>query len=321
MSSTRSVASASLRLNLRLLVCAGLLAGAASCPGYAAQWSSMPSARILVHASFHPAGDPHPKHPDPQPEQHPGYLGVLLRNVEGELPVHILREKHGAMIVTVDRDAPACAAGLRAGDVITEMNGQRVNDVEELRHMLHNTVPGNSITLRYTRNGEQGVVSLVLADEAVMAQLAWQHLNGAEQQASPDNQQPGIGNSPGANGFLPSSGHTATPKFFPNFPLGATYTGAEVDPLSAQLAEFFGVRNGAGLLVRSIDDDSPAAAAGLKAGDVILRINNTVVVSRVDWMKQLHASRGEIVQLAVMRNRRELTFSMLAGKDKEKKKD
>jgi membrane-associated protease RseP (regulator of RpoE activity) len=72
------------------------------------------------------------------------------------------------------------------------------------------------------------------------------------------------------------------------------------------------------LLVKSVDENSPAATAGLKAGDVITKVNNGVMASRSDWLKTLHNNRGKQVQVTVMRNKKEQTLSMQAGEPKKK---
>jgi S1-C subfamily serine protease len=118
--------------------------------------------------------------------------------------------------------------------------------------------------------------------------------------------------------FVPPSGKGPGSGFLGHFALNAFYTGAELDPLSTQLADFFGVHDGAGLLVRSVNENSPAAQAGLKAGDVILRVNNQPVVSREDWTRQLRANRGRPMQLSVMRNKHEQTMAMTAGAGKKR---
>jgi S1-C subfamily serine protease len=106
--------------------------------------------------------------------------------------------------------------------------------------------------------------------------------------------------------------------FFGVFTPNGQYVGAEVDVLSTQLAGYFGVSDGTGLLVRSVDANSPAATAGLKAGDVITKVNNSAMASRSDWIKALHSNRGKQVQLTVMRDKKEQKLNMQAGEQKKK---
>jgi serine protease Do len=250
-------------------------------------------------------------------DQQPGYLGVSLLDLDADAVARLhLKDTHGAMIVTIDRDAPAASAGLRARDVIVEVSGQRIDNVDALRRKLKETSAGSTITLRISREGVEQAVTVQLGDQAAIAARAWeQHFSA-----------PGLGADGGDaaapaaadTSFVAPRGHGAGSSFLGRFSLNTSYTGAEVDPLSTQLADYFGVHDGAGLLVRSVNENSPASAAGLKAGDVILRVNDRLVVSREDWTKQLHANRGRSVQLSVMRNRREQTMAMMAGGGKKR---
>ncbi|HEY0785005.1 MAG TPA: PDZ domain-containing protein [Acidobacteriaceae bacterium] len=254
--------------------------------------------------------------PRPHPGPQPGYLGVSLADLDPQTASQLrLKDAHGSLILSIDRDAPAASSGLRPRDVILEMDGQRIADTEQLRHKLHERTAGMAITVRISRDGSEQIVSIQLGDQALIAERAWeQHFNtrGSDQLNVADT--PGVGTAapaPAAS-FVAPSGHTRGSGFLGVFSVNALYTGAELDPLSTQLAEYFGVHDGAGLLVRSVNDNSPASAAGLKAGDVILRVNNQAVVSRVDWTKQLHANRGHAIQLSVMRNRHEQLLTLAA---------
>ena len=93
--------------------------------------------------------------------------------------------------------------------------------------------------------------------------------------------------------------------------------GADVNPVRTQLADYFGVRSGTGLLVESVDDQSPAARAGLKAGDVVVKVESQPMTSRSDWLKAIRNHRGHMVQVTVMRNKQEQVLTMSAGKPKK----
>jgi serine protease Do len=93
--------------------------------------------------------------------------------------------------------------------------------------------------------------------------------------------------------------------------------GADVNPVRTQLADYFGVKSGTGLLVESVDDPSPASRAGLKAGDVVVKVESQQMASKNDWLKAIRNHRGQVVQLTVMRNKQELVLAMSAGKPKK----
>lgn len=240
-----------------------------------------------------------------------GYLGVGLRDIDSDRAATLkLKDVRGAEVVTVDHDAPANKAGLKPEDVILEMNGQRVEGAEQLRRMLRETPAGHTVHFVISRDGQQQNISVELADRAKIEANAWsQHFT------IPDPGEPPMG-----EGFVAPS---APPRGFGNsffgvFSTNSMYVGADVDAISTQLANYFGVTDGTGLLVRSVDENSPAATAGLKAGDVITKVNADRLASRADWLKALHNNRGKQVQLTVMRNKKEQTLSMQAGEPKKK---
>ncbi len=234
-----------------------------------------------------------------------GYLGVGLHDVDTERAAQLkLKEARGVEVTTIDHDAPAAKAGLRVHDVILGMNGQAIVGQAQLTRMLHDTPAGRAVTFLISRDGQQQTLSLQLADRATIEADAWsQHIPVPD----PDSDialPSGTGNSYG-NGIFSSL--TSNP----------FYTGLDLDMLGPQLANFFGVHDGQGLLVKRVDDNSPAAVAGLRAGDVITRINGENVATTSQWVHDIHANRGKQVQLTVIRDRHEGTVSMMAGRPKK----
>jgi S1-C subfamily serine protease len=83
--------------------------------------------------------------------------------------------------------------------------------------------------------------------------------------------------------------------------------GIEAESVDGQLAEFFGVKDG-GVLVRSVLKNSAAEKAGLKSGDVILRLDDVKVTSAADISAKLRMTPGKTVQVVFMRERKETTL-------------
>ncbi len=233
----------------------------------------------------------------------------------------------GAEIVTVDRDAPAWAAGLRRGDIVINFNGEPVDGLEDLRKRLRACSEGETVTLRVSRHNEEHTVAVTLGDEQAIAEQALQRradpaddtpvpqgeafLGGARN--TPQLERGFVASSPPA----PASSSRGMASTLLDALIPTSYsTGLEVDPLTPQLAAYFGVAGRSGLLVTSVSRRSPAEAAGLTAGDVILSAAGKPVSSRSALAHAVRASKGMPMALVVQRNRRELTLSIVAGRSR-----
>lgn len=237
-----------------------------------------------------------------------GYLGVDIRDIDNERAGQLkLKEARGAEIVTVDHDAPAAKGGLRVHDVILSMNNQAVEGEAQLRRLLRETPAGRSVTFLISRDGTQQSVSITLVDQATLEADAWsQHIPvepDEDDSLALPNAQPSFG-----SGFLSALG------------MNPAYTGLELDMLGPQLADYFGIHDGQGLLVKRVDDHSPASAAGLRAGDVITKVNGRTMATTSLWFRTIHANKGKPVQLTVIRDRKENEVTMTAGRGKQKSK-
>ena len=181
------------------------------------------------------------------------------------------------------------------------MNGQRVESIEQFRRMLHETPPGRTITLVAMRDGQPQNFSVQLADRTVLANQVMGDLE--------TDPQPAPGGDTSSQPVLPSHGRSSG--FFGNLTHNRYYVGVDIQPLPTGLADYFGARNG--VLVGNVFSNSPASVAGLKAADVIQKVNGQPIVTLSDWEKAIHANRGKRVQVTIIRERRELTLSMIAG--------
>jgi serine protease Do len=234
----------------------------------------------------------------------PGFLGVDLQEIEPDKISSLrLKDAHGAEVVLVDHDAPAGKSGLKVHDVILKLDGQPVESADQLRRSLHEMPSGRTINLLVSRDGSPLAISVKLCDKAALQKETWkQHINGAEPPMSESFVAP---SGPGGPAFL----HKMIPRYM--------NVGAEVNPVHTQLADYFGVISGTGLLVVNVDYQSPASRAGLKAGDVVTKVDTQAMTSRGDWQKAMRNHRGQPVQVTIMRNKQEMVLTMNTAKAKK----
>jgi serine protease Do len=222
------------------------------------------------------------------------FLGVFLQEVGPDRAKALkLPEEEGVEITSVEPNSPAAAAGLMVGDVVLKYNGQDVEGIEQFGRLVRETPAGREVKLQIVRNGNVQMVAAKIGSRASGAIAA-----------SPYFPQP------------------ATPPEAPLQPLpntlrlfsGGRVMGVEVEPLSGQLGEYFGVREG--VLVRSVTKGSEAERAGVKAGDVITSVGGAKVANGADITAQIRVARGASVSVTLMRDHREMTVNVpLEGRD------
>src|SRR5689334_10369080 len=210
-----------------------------------------------------------PPQPEPKPQQKhnsevyvlspsPGsrsYLGVDIRDITQDRVGPLkLKEERGVEITMVDQDAPAGKAGLREHDVILDFNGTPVESEEQLRRMIRETPVGRTVTLGISRDGSPMKLSVQLAEHSKV-------LTGRRIEIPPVPPIPD----------MDFGNRIDVPNVMVVRNLSPTL-GVQTENLGQQLGDFFGVKNGEGVLVRSVEKGSPAEKAGVKAGDVIVRV-------------------------------------------------
>jgi serine protease Do len=228
------------------------------------------------------------------PGENASYLGIDSQDVTAaRITALKLKEERGAEVIMVDQDAPAGKAGLKEHDVILEFNGTRVEGVEHLRRLIHEIPPGRTVTLGISRDGQPMTLKAQLADRAKAVAMARPAMR--ERIVVPPIEMPD----------MPDLSVIAGPTV-----LGYSRAGLVVENLTSQLGDFFGVKNGQGVLVRSVERGTPAEASGLKAGDVIVRVEKDRIDDRGDWKLALRNYAGSKVTLGVVRDKREQSLSI-----------
>ncbi len=198
-----------------------------------------------------------------------------------------LPDASGAVITYVDQDGPACRAGLMENDVVVAFNGSKIDGPEQFQGLIHASPPQKPVMLTVIRNAQRKDLKVTLGTWTVAS-----HVRGAQPFAM----------SP------PLPPRVATPDVeLPSFAILSARHGLVVESLTPQLADFFGVPPGHGVLIRSVDGGSPAAIAGLKAGDVVLKINNEAVHDIVDWQRSMQTNATK-VSIGILREKHEQTL-------------
>ncbi|HEX8926786.1 MAG TPA: PDZ domain-containing protein [Terriglobales bacterium] len=254
-----------------------------------------------------------PQAPDLPPMPSRAYLGVDTRDITKDRVAPLkLREESGVEVTMVDQDAPAGKAGLREHDVIVTFNGNKVESQEQLRRFVRETPVGRQVALGLMRDGQPVTLNVKLGDRREIA-MKFAH-RGVGPGSAPMPPMP-----PGAPmaGFM-AHGPDMMLMDAP-FPVAGGFMrlGMMVESLTPQLAEYFGAKNGAGLLVRSVDKGSIAEAGGIHAGDVIIRVDKEGIADIGDWRRVMHQKSGN-VPVTVLRDKKEVTLTL---KVPERKKD
>src|SRR5713226_6284714 len=192
------------------------------------------------------------------------FLGVSVEDISKEnLSRYGLREVRGVGVTQVVKDSPAEKAGLKKDDVILRFDGESVTSARKLNRLVGEAVADQTVRLTISRGGAEQEVSATLAKRDGMQNVFGNAMPPEIFRGTtpgPFKINPGqIQINPGEGGFTFAFG-------------GNRRIGVSTQSLTKQLADYFGVKDG-GLLITSVNDNSPAAKAGLKAGDVITAVD------------------------------------------------
>jgi serine protease Do len=243
---------------------------------------------LAVDASA-PASPPDPGYG----EVYGSYMGIDVQEVTHDRMAALkLKDERGAEITMVDHDAPAGKAGLKEHDVILEFNGAKVQGTEELRRLIHETPPGRTVQVLISRDGQPMNVTVQLADKKAYFAQNPKKLEGHEIPPIP-----------------PMPPMPVMPALDMNIHTLSSF-GLVVDSLTPQLGEYFGVKNGEGVLVKSVEEGTPAKAAGFKAGDVIVRVNNQKITDRGDWRSAIRGNRSGKLSVGIVRDHHEQNLTV-----------
>lgn len=198
----------------------------------------------------------------------------------------------GAVVESVRDGSPASTAGVRAGDLIVSFDGERVRSARQLARLIDETPAGTEVAVVLMRSGREVTASVTPEQRTRLAE--W-----------PDAE---AWNAPGRELFLRTRRAPVMPGLL--MPRGPARLGVQIQDLTPELAEYFGASSG--VLIASVSDDTPARAAGLRAGDVITAVNGESVTDGAELRQRLANASGS-AKVTIVRDRQEQTIEVTLG--------
>ena len=220
-------------------------------------------------------------------------IGVTVQDIED---TDAKQAKTGIVVETVEVGGPAEKAGVKAGDAITEFDGERVRSVRQFSRLVQETPSGRSVPVVLSRGGQRVNVTVATERSSWSDDFSVRLLETMPRPATP-----------------PTPPAVPAPRALPALPFESFRVvtgrrlGITLEGLDDQLAQYFGVKEG--VLVKSVAADSAAQKAGVKAGDVITSVNGRQVYEVSDVNRALdRMENADDFTLEVMRDRKPLTL-------------
>jgi predicted metalloprotease with PDZ domain len=217
---------------------------------------------------------------------HRGWLGVAVTDLTPRMAKRMkLTTESGALVNDVVEKSPAEKAGIKEKDVIVEFNGKRIADAEDLTNAVQAMAPGTSASVGAIRDGKKETI------------------------------QVSIGKRSRERGFAFGIPEPPMPPHMLLRHASECY-GLSMMELNEQLHEYFGAPDGASVLVEEVEQNSPAAKAGFKAGDIIVKVGGEKVENVSDMMESIgDAEKGDKLSFEVLRKGSSLTLTIVADEE------
>jgi S1-C subfamily serine protease len=207
-----------------------------------------------------------------------GFLGVILEPVDDDIREEADYDGKGVYVSDLVDEGPAEDAGIEQGDIITELDGDSVIGVGHLKDLLAYHSPGDKVKVKVWREGKRQTVEVELGKRKSMADEIRRKIK----------KKITIHEAPKA------------------------WLGVKLQSLGSQLAEYFGVEKG--VLISEVFDDSPAASAGLKAGDVVIEVDGKEIEEPSEFQKLVGKGEpGNKMSLGLIRSENKLTIDVELG--------
>ena len=201
----------------------------------------------------------------------------------------------GVLIESVREGTPATRAGLQKGDIVVEFDGEQARSARQFTRLVRETAPGRSVKMTVVRDGSRRTLDITPESRDSVTLQQFPRITGDAFRALPRDFS-----------FNFDQRNFWNEGFFLGSP---RRLGVSVVPLSDQLATYFGVKEG--VLVSEVSSGTPAATAGIQAGDVITAVNGRNVLSSADLLREVRdADPGSALDLRLTRNRKEMSMKV-----------
>jgi serine protease Do len=224
-----------------------------------------------------------------------GWLGVEIGEVTPEKAKDLkLTVERGVVVMDVEPDGPAAKVGLKENDVITQYDGQMVEGTVQFRRLVRETPTGRTVALVISRNGATQNVSVELGERSAFFE---KRLKGKMRDFD--------------NAFAFSMPNQDFTLAMPPVDARMPSLGINAEDLSGQLGNYFGAPDGAGILIREVRSGTAADKAGLKAGDVIVKVDGKPIRTLADLRVELRGkSDQKTVALGIIRKSAEMSVTV-----------
>lgn len=223
-----------------------------------------------------------------------GYLGVQTVDVNAEnYAGYGLSSVRGVAVEKVLDGSPAQAAGLQERDVIVRFNGEDVTSARKLTRLVSEVAPDHKVTLTVLRSGSERELQATIGKRPMP-----KFENGAFSMSIPGVPEPfelKVPRIPDAPMAIPRGEGDV----FVWRTSSSRQIGVGVTPLTKQLAEHFGVESG--VMINNVREDSPAARAGLRAGDIIVAVDGNEIKGDGDLIRAIAAKAEGDVEITFVR--------------------
>ncbi len=249
---------------------------------------------VTVFAQQTPASATSPKAPEPflWSFDDGSYLGIYPEDITHEnMSQFKLNEPRGVAVEKVVENSPAAKAGLQNGDVILRFNGEEVTSVRKLNRLISEVAPDHKVKLTISRGGDEKDVTVTLGKRTELNGKMFEPLLRSSQNIKIE----GLDKLKG----MDKLGNLAQVYSFGS----SRRIGVSTMQMNKQLADYFGVADGKGVLITEVRENSPAAKAGLKAGDVIIAVDGENIERTGDLSRAFMKKKEGDVTLTIIRNR------------------